>query len=142
MKTCPGCNISKSFDAFAKHSKRHDGLQVYCRVCKSEYDKKYVQKNKGKHAALNKLNRRKARQYVYDFLKTHPCVDCGENNIVCLDFDHIDPKSKFKSVSALVHSLCVLSTIQKEMDKCEVRCSNCHRKKTAEDFNWYSDLDR
>ena len=31
--------------------------------------------------------------------------------------------------------------ILKEIEKCEIRCSNCHRKKTAKDFNWYHNID-
>ena len=30
-----------------------------------------------------------------------------------------------------------LDTLKKEIDKCEIRCANCHRRKTAKQFNFY-----
>jgi hypothetical protein len=28
-------------------------------------------------------------------------------------------------------------TILKELSKCDVRCANCHRRRTARDFKWF-----
>jgi hypothetical protein len=30
-----------------------------------------------------------------------------------------------------------LNQVKNEIEKCDVRCANCHRRKTAKDFNWY-----
>ena len=56
-------------------------------------------------------NRRKrgeaARQYVWDYLATHACVDCGETDPRLLEFDHVRGKKKV-AVSQLAtgrHSL-------------------------------------
>lgn len=73
---------------------------------------------------------------MYDYLKQHPCVDCGFSNPVCMDFDHVRGKKKM-GVSQMVSNGHSLEAIQAEIDKCEVRCSNCHRIKTANDFGWY-----
>ena len=32
-------------------------------------------------------------------------------------------------------------SIKKEIDKCEVRCRNCHRLKTFKQFNWHKDIE-
>ena len=33
-------------------------------------------------------------------------------------------------------------TVLEEINKCEVRCANCHRQKTAKDENWYKLINR
>lgn len=54
------------------------------------------------------------------------CIDCGYNeHAIALQFDHISDNKK-DSVSNLIRSDYAWSTILKEIEKCEVRCSNCH----------------
>jgi len=57
---------------------------------------------------------------------SHPCK-CGENNYACLDFHH-NSGNKEKNISRMVNGSSSLQTIQNEMEKCIVVCSNCHRK--------------
>jgi hypothetical protein len=44
---------------------------------------------------------------------------------------------KFKAVSSLMKSRYPLEKIKEEIKKCEVRCANCHRRKTAVEFKWF-----
>ena len=54
------------------------------------------------------------------------CVDCGYiEHAVALQFDHIEDNKK-ASVSNLIRSDYAWKTILEEINKCEVRCSNCH----------------
>ena len=46
MKRCPKCDTYKSLDQFGKDKSKKDGLKVWCKSCKKEYDSKYVQENK------------------------------------------------------------------------------------------------
>ena len=58
------------------------------------------------------------------------CIDCGYNaHSVALDFDHVEPSKKLFSISSEIgrHSW---DEIMEEVEKCEIRCSNCHRVKT------------
>lgn len=71
------------------------------------------------------------RERLIAYLATHPCVDCGESDFRCLDFDHVTGK-KFKDISLMMRSGYSWESVQKEMLKCVVRCANCHRKKTYE----------
>lgn len=75
-----------------------------------------------------------ARKRNYDLIaeykKTHPCVDCGIIFPDCaMDFDHIKGK-KFHNIALLANAAYSWETILKEIEKCEVRCANCHRIKT------------
>jgi len=40
----------------------------------------------------------------------------------------------------MVHDGHSTASILEEINKCVIRCSNCHRKKTAKDFSWYKDI--
>ena len=53
-----------------------------------------------------------------------------------LEFDHVKGRKK-DSVSQLATGRHSIETIQKEIDKCVVRCVACHRKKTYDDRGWF-----
>jgi hypothetical protein len=61
---------------------------------------------------------------------SHPCVDCGEADPIVLEFDHVRD-TKVNGISDLVYRNANLAVIQAEIDKCEVRCANCHRRVTV-----------
>jgi hypothetical protein len=70
--------------------------------------------------------------WIMDYLSTHPCVDCGETDPIVLDFDHKDGEEKsFNLGDALNKRKMGIKRISEEVDKCVVRCANCHRRKTA-----------
>lgn len=59
------------------------------------------------------------------------CIDCGyAAHAAALQFDHIDDNKK-ANVSDLIRSDYGWNTIKKEIDKCVVRCANCHAVITA-----------
>lgn len=68
------------------------------------------------------------REYLSRYKAEKGCADCGINNPLVLDFDHI--KDKKYNISRMVHDGFLLKEIKKEMAKCEVVCSNCHRIRT------------
>jgi hypothetical protein len=80
---------------------------------------------------VKKLNRAKMLAY----LALHPCVDCGEADVVCLEFDHVRGR-KVRSVALMVNTH-EWAVVEKEIAKCEVRCANCHRRKTARQRGYY-----
>jgi hypothetical protein len=78
------------------------------------------------------------RLHVLRYLYSNPCVDCGWDDPVVLDFDHMEHLgTKTANISNLINSNHSLETLKKEMAKCVIRCANCHRKKTARDNNSY-----
>ena len=62
------------------------------------------------------------------YKKTLSCNRCGENHPACLDFHHRDPKTKEREISSMLRCLLSKERIMLEVAKCEVLCSNCHRK--------------
>lgn len=57
------------------------------------------------------------------------CVDCGYNeNVFALQFDHErDKKNKVASMNTIKYAI-------DELEKCVVRCANCHAIKTQERY--------
>lgn len=84
-------------------------------------------------AAKQRNNQRryqKKKEFVRDFKQTHPCA-CGELDVACLDFHHINPDSKKKFQNGkrqCVNEITSPYTLKKEIEKCICICSNCHRK--------------
>jgi hypothetical protein len=76
------------------------------------------------------------RVLVRQYLKEHPCVDCGETDLLVLEFDHIRGEKK-SEISTLVHNTLSWEKVLEEIGKCEVRCANCHKRKTAAQFAWW-----
>jgi len=59
------------------------------------------------------------------------CIDCGYNeHPEALQFDHVSDNKK-DCVSNLIRSDYSWKTIIEEIDKCEVRCANCHAAVTS-----------
>ena len=129
MKICTKCLKELPFTSFYKNSRSRNGYAHYCKCCASEQVKK--SRNLQEHLQKVYARRDRCRAYVLDYLSTHPCVDCGESNPVVLEFDHISG-IKVESISKMVSISYSLDNIQAEINKCQVRCANCHRIVTSQ----------
>jgi hypothetical protein len=138
MKECTKCHFPKDESEFRSNKRKIDGLDDYCKPCRRQCDKITYNNHIENNRRLGLQSKLKTRKRNYDFVKeylqTHPCVDCNETDIVVLEFDHKGDKDK--AVSSIINN-CSLERLIKEIEKCEVRCANCHRRKTAKDFNYY-----
>jgi hypothetical protein len=70
--------------------------------------------------------------FVRDVLMRSNCVDCGLGDLVVLEFDHMTDKRC--SVPLLARRGSSLPRLKREIAKCQIRCANCHRRRTAKDF--------
>jgi hypothetical protein len=80
--------------------------------------------------AAQKRHRLKIRSKLFEFLSSQSCIDCGENDPIVLEFDHKDTTNKFKIVAKMLSGHYSWKSIQLEIGKCDIRCANCHRRKT------------
>ena len=139
MKKCCRCKKEKPLLDFNFKNKALQIRQKSCKVCTRLEVRKHYLKNRDyylcKARKRNKKNRTLIQKYIWNYLKKHPCVDCGENDPIVLDFDH--ERDKIDALSMIVKWNNSLDLIKKEITKCVVRCANCHRRKTARDYKWY-----
>lgn len=63
------------------------------------------------------------------------CVDCGEKDPICLEFDHRDPLTKEFNIGEGYNKS--EKDILQEISKCDIVCANCHRKRTAKTYNQF-----
>lgn len=136
-KVCSKCKVFT--DDFANNKSKKDGKQSLCRPCikfvNADYYKRTPEKNPARVASKT-LAVARNRQYVIDYLNKHPCIDCGESDIVVLEFDHVRGEKKH-NVSTLINHGGSIKTLQQEIDKCDVRCANDHRRVTAQRAGWF-----
>ncbi len=72
---------------------------------------------------------------LWDYLADNPCADCGLGDPRVLEFDHRERGGKVQSVTWMAHRGLAWERIQVEIAKCDVRCANCHRRRTAQQFS-------
>jgi len=129
VKVCGKCQVGKPLTEF--NASARNGYQSYCRLCQASYDKTSSSPERiAKRTARRIQAKAAAQDWVIDYLRAHPCVDCGERDLVVLDFDHVYGP-KLMDVSTMLRRSCSIATISTEVAKCEVRCANCHRRATA-----------
>lgn len=58
------------------------------------------------------------------YLLDHPCLDCGETDIIVLEPDHL--RDKKYNISRMISSGYPWASVLKELEKCEIVCRNCH----------------
>lgn len=142
-KICTKCKDEKIISEFNRNKSRKDGYNNICRVCSNDRSKKYYKDNSEKHRKIIRIRRKKEikenRQKLYDYYLVNPCVDCKENDPIVLESDHKDGVDKKTDISKMIYQNS-WETILIELGKCETRCANCHRRRTAKQFNWYEGL--
>lgn len=141
MKNCSKCKREKEDEAF--HRSKARGLQAVCKECRKTTDAIYWKERAADPVKLaakriyNQQRLEKRQKFMIEYLLQHPCVDCGETDIVVLTFDHVRGVKEF-DISNGFRAGYSTERLATEIAKCDVRCANCHMRKTARDFNWYT----
>ena len=143
IKKCYKCKSLLSISLFNVNKARKDGYQTSCKNCQAKANRIYYKKNKKRCINVIRLNKRKRalENHIKIITKyfNKPCVDCNKiYHPSSLVFDHV--KNKSEGVGSLVRSGYAWSVIKKEIDKCQVRCQNCHFLKTSRQFNHWVEV--
>lgn len=110
MKKCSKCKQDKDLEDFYQH-KSNNKYYPYCKICTN-------------NAALNRQHSLKKLAVEY---KGGKCEKCGYLKYTgALEFHHKIPNEKDFNLSQKTKSN-FNEEIRKELDKCILLCSNCHR---------------
>ncbi len=116
------CNKCKQYVDFSKFSmrKNQNRLQAYCLPCM---------------AIIKAMGRIRLKKLCVDY-KGSKCIRCDYNKCLdALEFHHTNPNTKDFNISEK-RTKFLTEEIKKELDKCILLCSNCHR----EEHSKYSGL--
>lgn len=140
MKTCTLCKQLKPEADFSWRSKAKGTRTSRCKPCLATLSKNHYQTNKSMYLA--KAKKWNAKNFeincnnLLTYFETHHCIDCGNDEPEVLDFDHREPSLKSFSVVDKLRTS-PWASLLREIEKCDVRCANCHRKKTNKQFNYW-----
>lgn len=109
---------------------------------------------------MSRTPKRAAVEYVYalrkrkaaiikEFKESRGCQRCGEMHPATLDLHHVNPEDKHprlkrknasgsRRTGGYFWRDLSYADLEAELNKCQVLCSNCHRKQMATDMGWHS----
>ena len=93
-----------------------------------KYRRKWYSKNKESEKAHIKRRKDQLRKWFWDYKKQLKCTVCGENHPATLEFHHKNPYKGDKKICNMVCDGVSIAKILKGIAKCQVLCSNRHRK--------------
>jgi hypothetical protein len=131
-RACSRCGVSKPLADFSWRRRAKFQRDTFCRACRAAYGKEHYAANRQRYIDQARARKQAAAReryaFLIRFLHEHPCVDCGETDPVVLEFDHLADK-EFNIGQGFAERN--WESVLAEMQKCEVVCANCHRRRTA-----------
>lgn len=134
MKICGVCGEKKALSEFADNRAKPDGKQYQCRSCQKEYRRRHYEKNKGKILGQVSKRKQELRDYIWSVKCKAFCMDCDESDPVVLEFDHL--RDKEFNVGKAVDLGYSRERVAREIEKCDIVCANCHRRRTFGRGGW------
>jgi hypothetical protein len=92
------------------------------------YNKNYDKNHKEARRQRQCDYRKRTKSWLVEYRVSKGCKNCGEKHPACLDFHHINRNKHAANFSGLVNLGYGKARLIKEISKCDVLCSNCHRK--------------
>ena len=125
--------------------KKAGRLHAQCKDCYKEHRKTYYVEHYAKYsdayrerAKLRRLKLKRQNQInLVKYMHDKSCAHCAENDIRVLEFDHINPANKSFSIARAINDGKSWDIILTEINKCQILCSNCHKKRTATQYGWF-----
>lgn len=131
MKICKGCNQEKNLSEFNFRNREKGTYSSDCKICKRKIDNDLYKSNrtdrKRKVSSVRKNKINENREIIKNIKLNSECYLCGDKRHYVLDFHHLVSEDKDNDISLLVRRASSIDRIMKEIEKCVLLCSNCHR---------------
>lgn len=132
MKVCIKCREEKELEDFSRKKTAKDGRNARCKECTREYTRRHYKENKQYYLDKAKIYNEKYKERFDELmieLKSKPCLDCETEYHPCqMDFDHRPGEDKKYDICKMQYYS--IEEVLKEIEKCDLVCSNCHRLRT------------
>lgn len=92
-----------------------------------EFLKAHYQNNKQYYRDKNKRRKLESKEFIASFKENWICK-CGESHPATINFHHRDPHEKEVTISMMINKGWGKERMRKEIEKCDIICSNCHMK--------------
>ena len=129
-KLCTRCKKEKDIEEFSWENREYNIRQRRCKSCQKKLSTRHYERNKESYRLRSKIRREQNKKWIDAYLSDHPCIDCGEQNLEILEFDHTTEKD---IIVSHMYGFSI-DRIKKEVERCEIRCANCHRRKTMKEL--------
>lgn len=141
-RVCLKCGEKKGITEFNFKDKAKGRRNARCKECTRADIRAAYRKNRKYYlryrAEYNRAKLRTRQEFLFSYLKDKACIDCGVKNPVVLHFDHVRGKKIGNISDMLFRRGRSMKVIFAEIAKCEIRCANCHAKKTAKEKGYYA----
>jgi hypothetical protein len=135
-KLCPKCLATKPIAEFPMRNADQHRPSSYCLLCQRIYSRAHYARNKKAHNERRRLHQieyiRRNISLIAEHMRSR---SCGESDPVVLEFDHVRGVKRLE-ISMMKGRGYSWQAVRDEIAKCEIRCANCHRRKTAIQLGW------
>jgi hypothetical protein len=126
MLRCCRCGETRAATEFNWKHHASGRRQPFCRDRQHAGNREHYQRNRATYVATARRHNAEHSsanvKRVIKYLRQHPCVDCGESDILVLRFDHPNGADKVIAVGPLLSRYSGWPQLMAEISKCDVRC--------------------
>ena len=127
-KKCTKCQRELPLDSFRWKNKAEGRKHAQCKECQRAQEKQHYQESRERRESVRMTAdyQRITNIRLVDEARQVGCKKCGEKRPYVLDFHHRNGDEKVETINHMIKSASA-QTLQRELEKCDVLCANCHR---------------
>lgn len=128
LKKCTKCQRELPLDNFRWKNKSEGRRHAQCKECQRAQEKQHYQESRERRESVRMTAdyQKSTNMYLVNKARQVGCKKCGEKRLYVLDFHHRNSDEKIETINHMIKSASA-QILQRELEKCDVLCANCHR---------------